>query len=81
MHDVLLNEEQVSRLTSLPKSRLQKDRCIGGSRSIPFVKLGRLVRYRESDVAAWMAEQKAYRSTSEYQRINSARVDARQKEQ
>jgi hypothetical protein len=42
---------------------LQKDRVIGTG--IPFVRVGRLVRYRQSDVAAFLAALPIRRSTSE----------------
>jgi hypothetical protein len=42
---------------------LQKDRCAGGG--IPFIKIGRMVRYRQTDVAAYLAALPAHRSTSE----------------
>jgi len=61
--DRLLTEDEVSAATGRATSTLQKDRCSGGG--IPFVRLGRLVRYRESDVTAYLAALRAYGSTSE----------------
>jgi len=61
--DRLLTEDDVSGFTGRAVSTLQKDRCAGGG--IPFVRLGRLVRYRESDVAAYMAALPAYSSTAQ----------------
>lgn len=61
--DRLLTEEDVSAATGRSVSTLQKDRCAGGG--IPFIRLGRLVRYRESDVASYLASLPAYSSTSE----------------
>jgi hypothetical protein len=43
---------------------LQKDRVAG--HGIPFVRLGRLVRYRQSDVQSYLDSLTACRSTSEY---------------
>ena len=63
MVEQLLTETDVSRLTGRAVSTLQKDRCVGTA--IPFIRLGRLVRYRQSDVAAYLASLPAHSSTSE----------------
>ena len=63
MVEQLLNETDVSRLTGRAVSTLQKDRCVGTG--IPFIRLGRLVRYRQSDVAAYLESLPAHSSTSE----------------
>jgi predicted DNA-binding transcriptional regulator AlpA len=58
----LLTEAQVSEILGRGVPTLQKDRVAGtGPR---FVKIGRLVRYRPSDVQTWLAEC-TRRSTSE----------------
>jgi predicted DNA-binding transcriptional regulator AlpA len=60
--EALLSVAQVAVLTGRAESTLEKDRLTGyGPR---YVKLGRLVRYRPSDVEAWIAE-RARQSTSE----------------
>ena len=46
--EALWNEDQVSRFTGESVKTLQNRRVKGNG--IPFVKLGRLVRYRPSDV-------------------------------
>jgi predicted DNA-binding transcriptional regulator AlpA len=63
MLDRLLSDREVERITGRARSTLQKDRVAG--RGIPFVRLGRLVRYRESDVERHNANLRTYRSTSE----------------
>ena len=63
MLDTLLSDREVARITGRARSTLQKDRCVG--RGIPYVRVGALVRYRESDVAAWLAALPTRRSTSE----------------
>jgi predicted DNA-binding transcriptional regulator AlpA len=58
----LFDDVQVAKLTGRKVPTLQKDRVAGtGPR---FVKMGRLVRYRPSDVQAWLAE-RVRQSTSE----------------
>jgi hypothetical protein len=48
----LLSDHDVARITGRARSTLQKDRLAGTG--IPFVRLGRLVRYRLSDVNAYV---------------------------
>jgi len=62
----LLNVAQVSELTGRAVSTLEKDRLTGYGP--PYLKLGRLVRYRRRDVEAWLDEGRTHHSTSEYQR-------------
>jgi hypothetical protein len=61
--DPLLDDRAVERITRRARSTLQKDRVAGTG--IPFIRVGRLVRYRESDVRQYLAELPSYRSTSE----------------
>jgi predicted DNA-binding transcriptional regulator AlpA len=61
--DPLLDDNEVAQITGRARSTLQKDRVIGTG--IPFVRVGRLVRYRQSDVAAYLAALPSLRSTSE----------------
>jgi len=61
--DPLLSDRDVERITGRARSTLQKDRVIGTG--IPFVRIGRLVRYRAADVAAYLDALRIYRSTSE----------------
>lgn len=58
----LWNEEQAAQHLNRPVSSLQKDRLRGDG--CPFVKIGRLVRYRPEDVRAYIAARIIY-STSE----------------
>jgi predicted DNA-binding transcriptional regulator AlpA len=61
--DPLLSDRDVERITKRSRSTLQKDRLAGTG--IPFVRIGRLVRYRQSDVAAFLDALPSRRSTSE----------------
>ena len=63
MLDQLLSDRDVEKITGRARSTLQKDRVSGGG--IPFVRIGRLVRYRQSDVTAFLAALPSCRSTSE----------------
>ncbi len=51
--DRLLNEHEVAKRQGRAVKTLQNQRVTGDG--IPFVKLGRSVRYRLSDVMAWEA--------------------------
>ena len=61
--DTLLSDREVQQITGRARSTLQKDRVLGTG--IPFVRVGRLVRYRQSDVTAFLAALPSLRSTSE----------------
>ena len=65
LSDPLLTDADVARLTGRARKTLQKDRLRGGAESIPFIRLGRLVRYRLSDVQRFIAQRPALRSTSD----------------
>jgi len=58
----LLSEGQTAQITGKAVSTLQKERVSGGG--IPFVKLGRSVRYRLGDIKAHIAKN-VRRSTSD----------------
>jgi predicted DNA-binding transcriptional regulator AlpA len=60
--EALLTEAQVSEILGRGVPTLQKDRVAGTGPQ--FIKMGRLVRYRPSDVQAWLAE-RVRRSTAE----------------
>jgi hypothetical protein len=62
--ETLLTQAQVSAITGRAEPTLEKDRVAG--RGIPFVKLGRSVRYRLSVVEDFIASLPVYRSTAEY---------------
>lgn len=52
-HDKLLSEKEVAKLINMSLSFLQHDRQRGGG--IPYVKIGNSVRYRRTDVDAYIA--------------------------
>jgi predicted DNA-binding transcriptional regulator AlpA len=67
--DALLSDRDLEALTGRARPTLQKDRLYG--KGIPFIKIGRLVRYRRSDVDRWIADQQAFASTSEYGAVDA----------
>lgn len=52
--DKYLTEKELAELFGISVSKLQNDRLMG--RGIPYVKVGRAVRYASSAVEAWLAE-------------------------
>jgi excisionase family DNA binding protein len=51
--DIIITTEQAATLLCTPKSTLVKWRCTGEN-NIPFIKLGRSVRYRTTDLKKWL---------------------------
>jgi hypothetical protein len=63
MIEQLLDQKAVSGIVGRAESTLEKDRTLG--RGIKFIRIGRLVRYRPSDVREYLDQLPSYRSTSE----------------
>jgi predicted DNA-binding transcriptional regulator AlpA len=61
--DPLLDDRDLERLTGGKRSTWQKRRLSGNGP--PFIKLGRLARYRQSEFSAWLAAIPSLRSTSD----------------
>jgi predicted DNA-binding transcriptional regulator AlpA len=61
--DPLLTDFDLERRTQRARSTWQKARLTGTGP--PFIRLGRLVRYRASIVEAWLAARPSLRSTSD----------------
>jgi excisionase family DNA binding protein len=60
--EFLLDQEQVAKLLGVATKTMEAWRYRGGH--IPFVRVGRLVRYRRKDVESWISSN-VCRSTSE----------------
>jgi predicted DNA-binding transcriptional regulator AlpA len=61
----LLTDRDLKLITGRARSTWQKARLAGGPKGPPFIRIGRLVRYRRVDVEAWLSAHHAFRSTSE----------------
>ena len=61
--DVLMSDFDLATLTGRARSTWQKARLTGDGP--PFVRLGRLVRYRKADVVQWLASRPLFHSTSD----------------
>ena len=66
----LLNEQAVAKQLNCEVKTLQAWRCRGGGP--PFIRVGRLVRYRPQSVEAWI-ESRSVNSTSEIARAATQR--------
>jgi predicted DNA-binding transcriptional regulator AlpA len=62
-NDKLMTQAEVKEITGLADSTLEQWRLKG--KGPKFIKLGRLVRYRTSDVQAYIAGLQGFRSTTE----------------
>lgn len=60
--DELLNQSKAAKILGTTEKFLEARRTRGGG--IPFIRVGRLVRYRKSDVDAWLESRRVH-STSE----------------
>lgn len=61
----LFSQETVAAILDCSLATIERDRWIGTG--IPFIKLGRLVRYRKSDIHAWLEKHKTFQSTTAVQ--------------
>jgi len=50
--EMLLTEREVARALRITRGTLQNQRCSG--RGLPFLRLGRTIRYRQADVDAYL---------------------------
>lgn len=60
---VLFSQETVAAIRDCSLATLERDRWIGIG--VPFIKMGRLVRYRKSDISAWLEQHFLFQSTSQ----------------
>jgi hypothetical protein len=59
----LFSQETVAAIRDCSLATIERDRWAGTG--IPFVKTGRLVRYRKSDIRAWLEKHIAVQSTTQ----------------
>lgn len=59
----LFNQQTIAAVFSCSTQLLERNRWAGTS--VPYLKIGRKVLYRKSDVINFLQQQKLYRSTSE----------------
>lgn len=59
----LFNQIVVAQIRDCSTATMERDRWAGGG--IPFIKIGRAVKYRKADVLAWLSQYEPQQSTSE----------------
>lgn len=59
----LFNQQTISAVLSYSTQLLERNRWAGTS--VPYLKIGRKVLYRRSDVLGFLQQQRVYRSTSD----------------
>ena len=59
----LFNQQTIAAVLSCSTQLLERNRWAGTS--VPYLKIGRKVLYRKSDVQNFLQQQKIYRSTSD----------------
>lgn len=59
----LFDQKTISIVLGCSTAKLERDRWQGGG--IPFIKIGRLVKYRKADVLKWLDQYQSQNSTSE----------------
>jgi hypothetical protein len=62
-HDTLFNQITIAAVRDCSTATMERDRWAGGG--IPFLKIGRSVKYRKADVLAWLEQYQPQQSTSE----------------
>ncbi|MDD5276225.1 MAG: hypothetical protein PHR16_09100 [Methylovulum sp.] len=60
--NALFNQAVIAFIRDCSIATLERDRWAGGG--IPFLKIGRAVKYRKSDVLAWLGKHEPQASTS-----------------
>jgi hypothetical protein len=59
----LFNQIIVAHVRDCSTATMERDRWAGGG--IPFIKIGRAVKYRKADVLEWLAQYQPQNSTSD----------------
>lgn len=62
-HSTLFNQQTIAAVLSCSTQLLERNRWAGGG--VPYLKIGRKVLYRKSDVLSFLQQQKIYYSTSD----------------
>lgn len=60
----IFSQETLCAIRHCSAATIERDRWAGTG--VPFIKMGRAVRYRKSDIVHWLQEQPVCHSTSEF---------------
>ncbi|MCD6040115.1 MAG: hypothetical protein K0S27_1515 [Gammaproteobacteria bacterium] len=61
----LFAQETIAALLDCSLATIERDRWLGNG--IPFIKIGRMVRYKKSDISLWLEAHRTFHSTTEMQ--------------
>lgn len=61
----LFTQQTIAAIRSCSIATVERDRWAGTG--VPFIKTGRMVRYRKNDIRAWLEQQKPFQSTTQAQ--------------
>ncbi len=61
--NALFNQETLAAIRDCSLATIERDRWAGTG--VPFIKMGRAVRYRKSDICAWLARYTPFQSTTQ----------------
>lgn len=61
----LFNQNTVAAIRDCSTFTIERDRWAGCG--VPFIKTGRLVRYRKTDIRLWLDQHQAFQSTTQMQ--------------
>jgi excisionase family DNA binding protein len=68
----LLTTTETAEILGIGKSTLEQDRLYSRLK-IPFIRLGRSIRYRREDIEAYLQNLKAFTSTSQADEVDHGR--------
>lgn len=69
----LFTQETVAAIRDCSLATMERDRWAGTG--VPFVKIGRLVRYRKTDIQIWLDRHQSFQSTSKQQaKVNEVTI-------
>ncbi|MFT3742413.1 MAG: DNA-binding protein [Gammaproteobacteria bacterium] len=60
----LFTQEMIAAIRDCSLATIERDRWAGTG--VPFIKIGRLVRYRKADIQNWLNQYLSLQSTSQY---------------
>lgn len=76
-NSALFSQHTVAAVRQCSIATIEHDRWAG--KGIPFVKMGRLVRYRKADIRAWLESHQVVQSTTQAQLIeHKSSINGRQ---
>lgn len=70
--DTLFSQLTIAAMRRCSIATIERDRWAGTG--VPFLKIGRSVRYRKSDIRAWLNAQPVVQSTTQFQLSQAKKV-------